>query len=201
MGDTRGDDYAARLNRIQRARWKEALDVQAPYRWNLRRQSLGRTIDIGCGIGRNLEALSPDSVGVDHNVAAVKEARDRGFTALTTDEWELSDLRVPGSFDALLFAHVIEHMDEPAAVALVEDYLPYLKPGGQVFFICPQERGYASDDTHVRFVDHDALADLSRTVGLEVLSTASFPFPRWAGRAFLYNEFTLLARAPMARPS
>ncbi len=68
MNDTRGDDYAARLNRIQRARWKELLDVQAPYRWNLRRQSLGRTLDVGCGWGRNLASLDPSSVGVDHNL-------------------------------------------------------------------------------------------------------------------------------------
>jgi 2-polyprenyl-3-methyl-5-hydroxy-6-metoxy-1,4-benzoquinol methylase len=201
VGDTKGDDYAERLNRIQRARWKEVLDVQAPYRWNLRRQSLGRTLDVGCGIGRNLEALSADSVGVDHNQAAVREARERGFDALTSEEWEASEHRVPQSFDALLFAHVIEHMDEPSAVALLEDYLPYLRPGGQVFFICPQERGYASDETHVRFVDVDALADLSRKVGLDVVRTGSFPFPRWAGKAFVYNEFTLLARLPATAPS
>lgn len=195
MGDTRGDDYAARLNRIQRARWKEVLDVQAPYRWHLRRQGLGRTLDIGCGIGRNLAALSPDSLGVDHNVAAVREACERGFRALTTTEWEVSDERVPQSFDSLLFAHVIEHMDEPTAVELVREYLPYLRPGGLVFFICPQERGYDSDTTHVRFVDLDGLAALAHQVGLEVVSARSFPFPRSAGKLFVYNEFTLLARA------
>ena len=89
---------------------------------------------------------------------------------------------MPQSFDALLFAHVIEHMDEPSAVGLLGEYLPYLKPGGHVFFICPQERDYASDETHVRFVDVDALADLSRKVGLEVVRTGSFPFPAARGR-------------------
>ena len=194
MKDTRGDDYADRLHRIQRARWKEILDVQAPYRWNLRRQDLGKTLDIGCGIGRNLSALGEDSVGVDHNEAAVAEAVTRGFTALTVEEWETSPLRVPGSFDSLLFAHIIEHMDQPTGLAVVQDYLPYLRPGGKVFFICPQERGYASDETHVRFADFAALQGLARDVGLEVVSSRSFPFPRWAGRAFVYNEFCVLTR-------
>ena len=72
---------------------------------------------------------------------------------------------------------------------------PFLKPGGKVLFICPQERGYASDSTHVRFVDLDALAALSRKVGLEPVKSFSFPFPRLAGKAFLYNEFCVLARA------
>ena len=62
----------------------------------------------------------------------------------------------------MLFAHVIEHMDETSAVALVEAYVPYLEVGGRVFFICPQERGYASEPTHVRFVDLDGLAELAR---------------------------------------
>jgi SAM-dependent methyltransferase len=193
--DTKGKDYADRLRRKQDVWWKQALDVQAPYRWNLKRQELGRTLDVGCGIGRNLVALSGDSVGVDHNKESVAEARRRGHTALDTDEWATSDLRVPASFDSLLLAHVIEHMDEPTAVRLLEEYLPYLKPNGKVFFICPQERGYASDETHVRFVDLKGLADLSRKVGLAPVKAFSFPFPRLTGKAFLYNEFCLLAQA------
>ena len=55
----------------QQVWWKKALNVQAPYRWNLRRQRLGRTLDVGCGIGRNLETLDPGSVGVDHNEHSV----------------------------------------------------------------------------------------------------------------------------------
>ena len=60
---TRGADYAERLETLETARWKRVLDVQAPYRWNLRRLGLGFTLDIGCGIGRNL----PVAAGaVDH---------------------------------------------------------------------------------------------------------------------------------------
>ncbi len=193
MDDTAGEDYARRLQAKQQVWWKKALNVQAPYQWNLRRQQLGRTLDVGCGIGRNLETLDPRSVGVDHNATAVEVARERGVTALTVAEWEVSDRRVPESFDGILLAHVIEHMSAAEGVALLEDYLPYLRPGGRVFFVCPQERGYASDPTHVRFTTGDDLAALARDVGLEPQPWFSFPFPRWAGKPFIYNEFCLLA--------
>lgn len=196
MDDTRNESYARRLREKEGVWWKRLLNVQAPYRWNLRRQQLGRTLDIGCGIGRNLGSLDAGSVGVDHNAASVQEARHRGFEALTTEEWEQSPLRVPAAFDSLLLAHVIEHMDEEAGRAIMRSYLPYLKPGGRVFFVCPQERGYTTDATHVRFTDLDDLATLARDVGLLVERRFSFPFPRRAGKVFTYNEFCLLAVKP-----
>ncbi len=198
MKDTRSEAYAERLKSRSGARWKRILDVQAPYRWHLRRQRLGRTLDIGCGIGRNLVTLDPGSVGVDHNEASVAEARRRGLDAMTTQEWERSDRRVPESFDSLLLSHVVEHMDEATAKKLMADYLPYLKPGGSVLFVCPQERGYASDETHVWFVDGDALEQLSRDVGLVPSRAISFPFPRIVGRVFTHNEFRVLATKPKA---
>lgn len=196
MDDTSGPDYTARLRDKSSRRWKQVLDVQAPYRWNLRHQNLGRTVDIGCGIGRNLHALPPGSVGVDHNVTSVAMAREAGLDAMTVDEWRASDLSRSGAFDALLLAHVIEHMPYDEAVGLMVDYLPALRPGGKVFFICPQEKGYASDATHVSWTTGADLARLARVVGLRPEAPRSFPFPRILGRVFTYNEFTLLAHRP-----
>ena len=188
--------YADRLVRKETATWKRLLNVQAPYQWNLRRQELGKTLDVGCGIGRNLATLAPGSVGVDHNAASVAIARERGFVAYTSEEFVSSPHAVVGSFDSMLLAHVIEHMAAELGEKLVREYLPYVKPGGKVFFVCPQERGYKSDATHERFTTNDDLAALARSVGLVPERAASFPFPRFAGRAFTYNEFNLLATKP-----
>lgn len=196
--DTSSEEYARRLYSKQQIWWKKALNVQAPYQWNLRRQGLGRTLDVGCGIGRNLETLRAGSVGVDHNESAIAIARDRGVTALTVAEWEVSELRQLESFDGMLLAHVIEHMDAEAGVDLLQMYLPYLKPGGRVFLVCPQERGYESDPTHVRWTTGDDLVDLAKTVGLIPEPWFSFPFPRVAGKPFIYNEFCLRAHKPQA---
>jgi 2-polyprenyl-3-methyl-5-hydroxy-6-metoxy-1,4-benzoquinol methylase len=196
MRDTRGEDYARRLHAKETARWKQVLNVQAPYRWNLRRHDLGRTLDVGCGIGRNLETLPPGSVGVDHNATSIAIARQRGLTALTTQEWETSELRVPESYDGMLVAHVIEHMPPEQGLEVMQSYLPYLRPGGRVLFICPQERGYASDPTHVRWTTGEDLMELSRELGLEPRRWKSFPLPRFTGKAFTYNEFNVVATKP-----
>lgn len=191
---TAGADYAERLRRLEGARWKQLFDVQRPYRWNLRRLGLGRVLDVGCGIGRNLANLGPDSVGVDHNAESVALARARGLTAYTTQEFWGTGVGSPGSFDSMLLAHVMEHVDADVAESIVREYLPCLKPAGRLVFITPQEVGFRSDSTHVRFVDLDGLRQHSANLGLEVERAYSFPFPRAAGRAFKYNEFVLVAR-------
>jgi len=197
--DTRSHEYADRLRHLSGARWKALLDVQRPYRWNLRRQDLGRTLDVGCGIGRNLVNLGRDSVGVDHNPDSVAECRARGLEAYTTDEWKAADVAVAGAFDGMLVAHVLEHVQPEHWEGLVSAYLPYVRPGGRVMMICPQEKGYTTDSTHVHFTDGVQMADLARRVGLEVEKNYSFPFPRLVGRVFPYNEFCVVARTPAGR--
>ncbi len=69
-----------------------------------------------------------------------------------------------------------------------------MKDGGRLVLITPQEAGFRSDATHVRFVDFDGLIDIVATTGSEVERAYSFPFPRVAGRVFTYNEFVMVAR-------
>ena len=194
--DTAGADYAERLQRLAGARWKQVLDVQRPYRWNLHRLELGRCLDIGCGIGRNLAGLAPGSVGVDHNADAIAVCRERGLTAYTTEDLAARDDIAPGSFDALLLAHVLEHVDADVGDAILRDYLPYLRPHGRVVLITPQEVGMASDPTHIRWVDHAAAMGHLNRLGLVVEKAYSFPLPRVAGRVFRYNEFVTVAHLP-----
>lgn len=193
MDGTAGRDYTDRLRAMSDARWKRWLHVQAPYQRNLRRHDLGRTLDIGCGIGRNLATLPQGSVGVDHNDESVAVAKAAGFNALTGEEWAASDLPGSESFDSFLVAHVVEHMEFANAVDLLNYYVPALRNSGKVLFICPQERGYRSDPTHLSWTTNEDLARLAREVGLRPDSWKSFPLPRFAGRIFTYNEFQLLA--------
>jgi SAM-dependent methyltransferase len=191
MSDTASPDYTARLLA------RRLLPTQAPYRWNLRRLRLGRVLDVGCGVGRNLRHCAPGSVGVDHNAHSVAAARARGLTAFTPEEFAATD-SVPGSFDSLLCAHVLEHLDAAKAAALLATYLPYVRPGGRAVLITPQEAGFASDATHVRFVGFAELEEEARAAGLQVRRAYSFPLPRAAGRLFRHNEFVLVGAAPKA---
>src|SRR5215204_3127871 len=196
---TVGEDYAQRLLCLQNARWKRLLRVQAVFRWNLRRLKPGFTLEIGCGIGRNLEHLRGQSVGVDTNEHCVRSARARGLVAFTPDEFRgAAEYNQPFRFDTILLAHVAEHMNESQAVALLREYLGLLRPGGRLLLIAPQEAGFRSDPTHVELMDFTRLRRISTRLGLVPERSFSFPFPRWAGRWFTYNEFVVVSRRPEA---
>lgn len=195
--DTREESYTDRLDALEGARWKRWLDVQAPYRWNLRRLDLGFTLDVGCGIGRNLVHLDRNGVGVDHNEHSVALARRRGCTAYTPEAFRASAEARPARFDSMLVAHVLEHMTLDEAKQLVGEYLGSVRPGGKVVLIAPQEAGYRSDPTHVEFMGFEALGEILGSHGLGHRRSYSFPFPRFAGAFFVHNEFVCVATKPV----
>jgi 2-polyprenyl-3-methyl-5-hydroxy-6-metoxy-1,4-benzoquinol methylase len=99
-----------------------------------------------------------------------------------------------------LAAHLLEHLPEPEATGLLRSYLPLVRPGGRIVLITPQERGWRSDATHVRWVDAAELRRTCEQLGLTVDTSQSFPFPRPVGRVFRYNEFVQVATVPAAAP-
>lgn len=187
-------DYTERLVRLQSAVWKRLLNVQAPYRYNLRRLKPGFVLEIGCGIGRNLEHLRGTGVGIDTNAYSVEVARSAGWHAFTIEEFDHSEFNRPERFDSLLLSHVAEHMSYAQLVECIRRYLPNLKKTGRLLLITPQEKGYRSDPTHVEFMDFDKLGRLLQLLGFDVERSYSFPLPRWTGRFFIYNEFVVIGR-------
>jgi SAM-dependent methyltransferase len=189
-GGTESRTYTARLERLERAGWKRLLDVQAPYRRNLRRL-LGerRVLDVG----RNLVSLSADSLGVDHNPTSVEACRSRGLQALTVDELEKRIEALSGAFDGLLAAHLLEHLPPGTGAELLRPYLRFLRPGARIVLICPQQRGFRTDPTHTEFLDDAALARVVADLGARLEAQRSFPFPRPVGRVFPHNEFVTVA--------
>ena len=196
MKDTTELAYKTRLVNAD-TRWKRLLDVQRPYRWNLQRLDLKNVLDVGCGIGRNLQNLKRigvRAIGVDHNEHSIDEAKSRGFEALTSEQFLKAYTNNQPAFDAILLSHVLEHMQAAEATQVIKDYLPYLKPGGLVVSITPQEAGYKTDPTHINFVDLSSIQQMMEEAALTFENGYSFPFPRWVGKIFTYNEFVAVGR-------
>jgi SAM-dependent methyltransferase len=193
--DTTSLEYTRRLQDLEGATWKRVLRVQAPYQRNIGRSLAGvRTLDLGCGIGRNLQHLSKDSIGVDHNETSVAFCRTRGLVAYLPDAFQTWAHARDAAFDGLLVAHVLEHLEPGTQEAFLREYLPFLSRGARVLLICPQERGYSSDASHLDFVDDSRLLDLCDRLHLTIDESRSFPLPRGAGRLFSHNEFVVRAR-------
>jgi 2-polyprenyl-3-methyl-5-hydroxy-6-metoxy-1,4-benzoquinol methylase len=195
---TADESYTDRLKTLESSGLRRFVPVQAPYLAHLRSLRLGRTLDVGCGLGRNLLHLRGNGVGVDHNPHSIATCRARGLTAYTPEEFTASKDAALGSYDSLLIAHVLEHLDEATSAEMIKSYLPYVRPGGKVVLITPQEAGYASDATHIRWVDFGVLRQTAADAGVSVRRSYSFPLPRFTGKLFRYNEFVQIGQVPNA---
>lgn len=190
--ETAEADYTDTLLRRSGTKWKKALDVQRPYRWNLSRLHLGKTLDVGCGIGRNLGNLSSDSVGVDHNYHSVNFAKNAGYNAVTVEDFKKNrkDFK-KNSFNSMLLAHVLEHLSTENGEKILKEYLPFVKD--KIVIICPQEKGFTTDKTHINFLKHKDIEAILLNCGLKIIKSYSFPFPRQIGKIFTYNETVVVA--------
>lgn len=194
LHNTKETWYTERLQRLEGSSWKALLDVQRPFRKPVIELNLGKTLELGCGIGRVLQWL-PDSCGVDHNSSSIAVAKVRGLIAFTNEEFHSSPLAINSSFDSIVMAHLLEHLDITQRNSLMLEFRKYLKPQGRLLIICPQEAGYRSDSTHVNFMDHKSIESFGASHGFIVNSMKSNPFPRFMGRIFRYNEFFVVLQS------
>jgi len=187
------EDYALRLQLISKKRYKRLLGPINPYRRNLRNLVRGNCLEVGCGIGRNLSYLdNSDNVGIDLNPYALDVAKSLGHTVMLNSEFR-SHNQYLSVFDNLLFSHVLEHMDQAAATDLIKDYLPYLNKDGKLIIICPQKRGFDSDESHVEFMDFEKLNTIINNCRMKIVASSSHPLPLVFSKVFIYNEFVVTA--------
>jgi SAM-dependent methyltransferase len=191
---TQNDNYAARLIRLQSVKWKEMLRPFDPYGWQTKLICKGNVLEVGSGIGRNLRSLRGRSLGIDHNESAVVFANKKGLKSLTSEQFFSQSENWTQKFDTLLLSHVLEHIDQETQDQIFVQYLPYLKPKARVVIICPQEVGFDSDSTHIRWVDENLLVNLLISLRCSNIRVSSFPFPRPFGKKFVYNQFVAVGQ-------
>lgn len=153
-----------------------------------------RILDVGAAdgyLGAILKRQGHSVVGVENDPEAA--ARARGcYDVFHVANVENFDFPYRDEFDYILFADVLEHLREPAAV--VKNSLASLKKSGQIILSVPNianivmrlsllagrfeyaDRGIM-DRTHLRFF---TLSTLRRTVagcGLDIVEMAASPLP------------------------
>ncbi len=158
--------HRSRLGEIYRKYWLYP---------RLSRRLVGRTLDIGCGIGDML-MFRRNTVGVDINPRTVAFCKDRGAQA---------HLMVPNQlpfsayeFDSVLLDNVLEHLVEPAL--LLKEVQRVLTLNGRLLIGVPGSRGWESDPDHKVRYDEIMLIDTVRACGFRHLTT--FHTPLWRSK-------------------
>jgi len=161
-------------------------------------EAAGRVLDVGCGVGgwgRTLKAARPACRvwGVERDPAAAGEAA-RWLDHVAVADAARWEPPVPeGAFEAILFADVLEHFQEPAEV--LRHYLRWLAPAGRVVLSLPNVKywgrvrhllegnwtyrdGGILDRGHLRFFTRKEILRLLEACGLEAWRISSSLDPR-----------------------
>ena len=159
-----------------------------------REKSPVRILDVGTAsgyLGKVWRASGHYVAGIEFDAAAAENARQY------YDEFEVADLEsfafpYRQKFDYIVFADVLEHLRDPAAV--LRRCIPSLKESGKIIISVPNianwiirlslllgkfdymDRGIL-DRTHMRFFTLKSLKRMMRDVSCEVLEATPTPLP------------------------
>lgn len=207
---TRRPSLGERVGALQR----QAVVRFGPYR-EIWRRPRGRLLDVGCGTGDLAGVFARRGwqvAGIEPSEQAGKHARENGVDAVTGT---IADAPWPAAhFDAIVFNHSLEHIDDPAEALAAATRL--LRPGGLLVVAVPNfgswhRRLFGSAwfqldlPRHLQHFDRDSLDALVRRAGLRTVSVgtatmrpslpASIQYATFGSVRFGGRPFRLLAWA------
>lgn len=178
-------------------------EMQARRQWHRRYAEMlvgcpGDILDIGSGSGIFLEIMRDDlhlpAFGLDPDPDMVAVCQKLKLQALAGDERRLAEFD-PESLGGIHASHVIEHVDGERAIALIENALRVLRPGGRLLVRTPNWRnqtvrheGFWLDITHIRPYPLPLLEQVFKDSGFEVIQ-AGF-------EDFGWNDTFILGQKP-----
>jgi SAM-dependent methyltransferase len=146
----------------------------------------GRLLDVGCGIGTELEVARErgwQATGIELATGSLRIARAEGLDVI---DRPLADAGLPAaSFDLVTANHSLEHI--PQARSVLADVRRVLKPGGLLFVSVPNlgswphrarldRFGLAFNDDHYLHFTPATLPRLLAKAGFTLLELST---PRW----------------------
>ncbi len=189
-------------------------------------QGVRRVLSIGCGEGRTeaeLVARGVEVTGIELNPEAAKAASQKGIKVICGDATASSaQLANCPPFDCLIYADVLEHIQDPESV--LREHIKFLAPGGVVIVSVPNFRHHSVfrqlflkghiryrdagifDRTHVRITTRRMVEEWFAAVGLTT-TKASFLINRrrdhflsWITfglfREFLFPQVIVIGQQP-----
>ena len=159
----------------------------------LSKKSPCRVLDVGCSdgaLGERIRAQGHVVVGIDLERHDLVEDRLNKFIQADLDQGVPKNL--PGLFDVVLCADVVEHVRQPDV--LLSELRAVVAPGGSVLVSIPNfghwyprvrtmfglfdyDRRGILDRTHVRFFTHRSFKRLAQNAGYSVQRVACTGFP------------------------
>jgi methionine biosynthesis protein MetW len=147
-----------------------------------------RVLDVGCGTGALSVVLRDvnraDVTGIEPDAARAALARERGLDVIT-GVLSHDRHRTLGSFDAVIYADVLEHLTDPLSELITA--APFVKPNGLVIVSVPNIAHWSVryellrgrfrytpygilDATHLRFFTEATIRQVMAEAGLDVVS-------------------------------
>jgi O-antigen chain-terminating methyltransferase len=134
-------------------------------------------VDLGCGRGEWLELLKEEgyiAYGLELNRSAAGQCRELGLDVVETDMLEYLRSIDSGSLGAVTGFHIVEHLQFKYLIALVDEMLRVLRPGGLALFETPNPRNilvgacnFYFDPTHRNPLPPDLLKFILESRGFE----------------------------------
>jgi 2-polyprenyl-3-methyl-5-hydroxy-6-metoxy-1,4-benzoquinol methylase len=140
-------------------------------------------LDIGCGRGEFLGLLAEAGVearGIDLDEDMVAYARGAGHDVEQADAITYLEGVPAESLGGVFCSHVVEHLQPPAIVRLLELAADRIRPGGTLVAETPNPRtlgilpGFFADLTHAQPLHPETLALLARQCGFEAVELRFF---------------------------
>ena len=175
-------------------------------------------IDVGCGRGEWLELLKENEFvasGVDSNQVMQRARKDLGLQAEIGDAVELLRKQKKDTLGAVTGFHIVEHLPTRKMIALFDEAMRVLKPGGIVIFETPNPENilvgsctFYTDPTHRNPIPPDTLLYLIENRGFvepEIVRSSPLDYASYSGgdalkhifhRFNMEQDYAVIARKP-----
>jgi len=167
-------------------------------------------IDLGCGRGEWLELLTETGIearGVDNNSLQIERCLARGLDAAEQDVFTYLKNLADGSAGAVTGFHIIEHLSFNALIALLNDTMRVLRPGGVAIFETPNPNNvvvgsnyFYLDPTHRHPLPTELMEFVFKNRGfekVEIIPLHPWDSGRVAGEGELAERFNGYFYGPM----